>query len=395
MDSIETLIQQFKSETFVKDQGVLEEVKEKIKKYVVLESEVYYDAVTLWIAYTYLQKEFEIFPRLVITSPDKQCGKTLLLELVELLCENTNASSNISEASLFRIIDSTEEIVLFIDEYDRTFSKDANKEKAVALTQIFNAGFRVTGKVQRCEAKSFVVKTFYVACPVAMAGIGKGNAPDTIRDRSLLIPMRRITKHESSHLHRFRVSKADKEFAPVRERLRNATKARAKEIAQAIDAVEFPQGLSGRQEDIWENLLAVALVFGGEWNDRARASAVALCDPDLEPITQNYKVETLSLCRDVFDEISENRISASDLVLKINNLEHSPYKDSALSFNAKRLATHLEEFGIKSHRPSGKVREYFREHFEKAWASYLVEPVTSVKPVNEEEPDTFDTLDGL
>jgi hypothetical protein len=103
----------------------------------------------------------------------------------------------------------------------------------------------------------------------------------------------------------------------------------------------------------------------------------------------------LSLCRDVFDEISENRISASDLVLKINNLEHSPYKDSALSFNAKRLATHLEEFGIKSHRPSGKVREYFREHFEKAWASYLVEPVTSVKPVNEEEPDTFDTLDGL
>ena len=218
----------------MKDQGVLEEVKEKIKKYVVLESEVYYDAVTLWIAYTYLQKEFEIFPRLVITSPDKQCGKTLLLELVELLCENTNASSNISEASLFRIIDSTEEIVLFIDEYDRTFSKDANKEKAVALTQIFNAGFRVTGKVQRCEAKSFVVKTFYVACPVAMAGIGKGNAPDTIRDRSLLIPMRRITKHESSHLHRFRVSKADRDFAPLRERLRSATKARAKEIYEDI-----------------------------------------------------------------------------------------------------------------------------------------------------------------
>jgi hypothetical protein len=139
----------------------------------------------------------------------------------------------------------------------------------------------------------------------------------------------------------------------------------------------------------------VALLFGEEWLDRASASAVALSDKSLEPTSQRYQVETLSLCRDVFEEITEDRISASDLVFKINNLEHSPYKDSALFFNAKRLADHLGEFGIKSHRPSGKVREYFREHFEKAWASYLVETVVSVKPVNEEEPDTFDTLDGL
>lgn len=391
----DNIIQTLLAEAMEKHTQVLEDVKKILKKYVALESEAHYDALTLWIAYTYLQAEFEIFPRIVITSPDKQCGKTLLLTILEFLCENAYSSSNISEASLFRIIDATDEIVLFIDEYDRTFGKDANKEKAVALTQIFNAGFLRTGSAMRCDGKSFTPKTFLVACPVAMAGIGVSVMPDTIRDRSLLIPMRRITKDESANLARFRIRKARLEFAPLRERLRNATKARAKEVALVLDEIKFPKGLSERQEDIWENLFAVALVFGGEWYDRACASASALCDQELEPTSQNYKVETLSLCRDVFDEIKEDRISASDLVLKITNLEHSPYKDSALHFNAKRLADHLGEFGIKSHRPSGKVREYFKEHFEKAWGSYLPESVISVKPVKDQEPDAFDGFDGF
>lgn len=368
-----------------------------IRRFVVLESEAHYDAITLYVAYTYLQAEFEIYPRLVITSPDKQCGKTLLLTVIQFLVENANRTSNISEAALFRTIEQSEELVLFIDEYDATFGKNANKEKAEALRQIFNEGFLENGNVTRCEkvGNKIEVKKFSVACPVVLAGIGEKNLADTIRDRSILIRMRRITAGEGVSLDRFRLRKAGLEFEPVRDRLRNALKPRAKEVLDLRDAVLFPKELSPRQEDVWEGLFAVALLFGEEWLDRASASAVALSDKSLEPTSQRYQVETLSLCRDVFEEITEDRISASDLVFKINNLEHSPYKDSALFFNAKRLADHLGEFGIKSHRPSGKVREYFREHFEKAWASYLVETVVSVKPVNEEELDTFDTLDGL
>jgi hypothetical protein len=394
--SVEAIIQSLKSEALAKDQGVLEEVKEMIRRFVVLESEAHYDAITLYVAYTYLQAELEIYPRLVITSPDKQCGKTLLLTVIQFLVENANRTSNISEAALFRTIEQSEEIVLFIDEYDATFGKNANKEKAEALRQIFNEGFLENGNVTRCEkvGNKIEVKQFGVACPVVLAGIGEKNLADTIRDRSILIRMRRITAGEGVSLDRFRLRKAGLEFAPVRDRLRNALKPRAKEVLDLRDAVVFPKELSPRQEDVWEGLFAVALLFGEEWLDRASASAVALSDKSLEPTSQRYQVETLSLCRDVFEEITEDRISASDLVSKINNLEHSPYKDSPFSMNARKLADHLQEFQVHS-VSNGKTRNYFKASFEKAWKAYLLEPVISVKPVSEEEnPYTFDGFDA-
>ena len=367
-----------------------------IRRFVVLESEAHYDAITLYVAYTYLQAELEIYPRLVITSPDKQCGKTLLLTVIQFLVENANRTSNISEAALFLTIEQSEEIVLFIDEYDATFGKNANKEKAEALRQIFNEGFLENGNVTRCEkvGNKIEVKQFGVACPVVLAGIGEKNLADTIRDRSILIRMRRITAGEGVSLDRFRLRKAGLEFAPVRDRLRNALKPRAKEVLDLRDAVVFPKELSPRQEDVWEGLFAVALLFGEEWLDRASASAVALSDKSLEPTSQRYQVETLSLCRDVFEEITEDRISASDLVFKINNLEHSPYKDSPFSMNARKLADHLQEFQVHS-VSNGKTRNYFKASFEKAWKAYLLEPVISVKPVSEEENAyTFDGFDA-
>lgn len=393
--SLEAIIHNLKSEAIAKDQGVLEEVKEIIRRFVVLESEAHYDAITLYVAYTYLQAELEIFPRLVITSPDKQCGKTLLLTVIQFLVENANRTSNISEAALFRTIEQSEEIVLFIDEYDATFGKNANREKAEALRQIFNEGFLENGNVTRCEkiGNKIEVKQFGVACPVVLAGIGEKNLADTIRDRSILIRMRRITQGEGIDLDRFRIRKAGLEFAPIRERLRNALQPRAKEILKLRDEVVFPKALTPRQEDVWEGLFAVASLFGEEWLDRASASAVALSDKSLEPTTQRYQVETLSLCRDVFDEMTEDRISASDLVLKINNLEHSPYKDSPFSMNARKLADHLQEFQISS-VSNGKTRNYFKATFEKAWKAYLLEPVISVKPVSEEDSYTFDGFDA-
>lgn len=61
--SLEEMIQNLKAEALQRDNEVLEDVKKMIKRFVVLESEAYFDAATLYIAYTYLQSEFEIFPK--------------------------------------------------------------------------------------------------------------------------------------------------------------------------------------------------------------------------------------------------------------------------------------------------------------------------------------------
>ena len=219
--AIENLIQNLKDESSEELGLALNEARGLIKKYVVLESEEYFDALTLWIASTYTQEAFQYFPRVVFSSPDKQCGKTTALTIVEFLVEKPQRTSSISVSALFRTIEAKrdEGVVLLMDEIDSTFSKNGDKERGEATRQIINEGFIKNGVVHRTEGKNFVVKEFRVACPIVMAGIGKTASPETIRDRSLIFPMRRVLPNERLGLGRLRHKWAELEFAPVRERL--------------------------------------------------------------------------------------------------------------------------------------------------------------------------------
>lgn len=372
--AIENLIQNLKNESSEELALALNDVRAGFKKYVVVESEPYFDALTLWVGSTYTPEAFQFYPRLVLSSPEKQCGKTTLLTVIKYLVHNPLSTSNISTPALFRVIESELEnrIVVLMDEVDKTFSKNGDKEKAVAITQIINSGYIKGETVIRCEGQSFKVRKFGVSCPVVMAGIGKTASPEEIRDRGIIIPMRRILEREGVNLERLRLRVAELEFAPIRERLNNAITHRSKELQDLLDreVINFPDSVVGRPRDVWENLFAVAHLAGGEWPERARLASLELCDKALLPESQNYKVEALSLCRDVFEVFEEDRISASDLVVKISNLEHSPYKDHSYPLNAKRLANLLDEFGIRSVKQNS-ARYYHRKDFEKSWESYL------------------------
>ena len=49
--------------------------------------------VTLWIIASYLYDSFRIFPRLLISSPEKGCGKTTLLDLIEAMANKPLSAS--------------------------------------------------------------------------------------------------------------------------------------------------------------------------------------------------------------------------------------------------------------------------------------------------------------
>lgn len=61
--------------------------------------------LALWAIATYTFESFDAFPYLAITSPTKRCGKTRLLECLELLAHEARRASNPSEAALFRMIE--------------------------------------------------------------------------------------------------------------------------------------------------------------------------------------------------------------------------------------------------------------------------------------------------
>ena len=72
-----------------------------IRRFVAL-SEPEAIVITLWVAHTYAIDAAENTPYLNITSAEKQCGKTRLLEVLSLLVVNPWLSGSVSKAVLVR-----------------------------------------------------------------------------------------------------------------------------------------------------------------------------------------------------------------------------------------------------------------------------------------------------
>jgi hypothetical protein len=63
-----------------------------------------YEAVTLWVIGSYVYDAFRIFPKLCLSSPEKRCGKTTLLETIAAVVSRSLMASNMSPVVIFRAV---------------------------------------------------------------------------------------------------------------------------------------------------------------------------------------------------------------------------------------------------------------------------------------------------
>ena len=147
--------------------------------------------------------------------------------------------------------------------------------------------------------------------------------------------------------------------------------------------------------DVWEPLLAIADLAGGDWPDRARAAALAL--------SAGVKVEDTSLgvillkdIRSILDSNGQDRIHTADLLTALNAMDESPWGDLSSGgsmgkgLNSRRLAKELKPYGIKPKdvRDDGKVQKgYYRDDFMDSWSRYLPADATSATSATEVEPE--------
>jgi hypothetical protein len=75
--------------------GLLNEIATAVKRYVVLSPEALV-AVTLWVMHAHAFEASTISPRLWITSPEMQCGKTTLLSVVEAIVPKPLKADNLT-----------------------------------------------------------------------------------------------------------------------------------------------------------------------------------------------------------------------------------------------------------------------------------------------------------
>jgi len=123
--------------------------------------------LALWAAHTWVFETGPITPRLAVTSPQKGCGKSTVLDLLALVVRRPFEASHSTTAALFRVIE-TARPTLLLDEAD-TYLGD-NEE----LRGVLNAGHHDRGRVARAVpvGDDFEARAFHVFAPVAIAAIG-------------------------------------------------------------------------------------------------------------------------------------------------------------------------------------------------------------------------------
>ncbi len=335
------------------------------------------DAIALWIVHTHAFGAAQTTPYLAITSAEKRCGKSRLLELLELLVAGPWLTSSVSAAVLYRTIHETHPTLL-LDESDATFN--GNREFGEALRGVLNSGHRFGGKASRCEpvGKNFVRRDFDTFCPKAIAGIGK--LPDTVADRSIPIRLRR--KPPGTEVARFR----RREVEPEAAELRSLISAWAEERLDALTEMrpELPESLSDRQQDGAEPLLAIADAAGCEWSDRARAALVELLTGAVAE-DQSERVRLLADIRDVFNSTGRDKLSTNGLLGKLTQDETLPWGEfsNGRPLTAIGLARLLKPFGIcpgTIRLKNETAKGYLRENFADAWRRYLPSPHSAVTP---------------
>ncbi len=347
--------------------GLLGDVALYVRQYVVV-TPAQLVAIALWVVHTHAIMAAEQTPYLVITSPEKQCGKSRLMEVLRVLVAREWYVITPSEPVLYRTIHARRPTLL-LDEVDAIFNP-RSADKHEGLRALINAGNRKGATVPRCVGNTSKVHDFSVYSAKALAAIG--TLPDTITDRSLPIRLKRKTRAE--RVQRFRVREAETPGHALRDQL--AAWGEEHELSLAEARPTIPDELSDRMQDASEPLLAIADVFGGSWPPLARLAMVELCTGERQDDAETARVNLLTDIKKVFLDAGARRMSTTKLLSELWLIPESPWSTwYGRTLDARDLAKMLEPFGVHSQNVKMKggavAKGYRREPLEDAWRRYV------------------------
>ena len=370
---------------------LLTEIEATIKRHVVM-SDAAATALAVWVLHTYVYESRDTVAYVAIESPEKRCGKTTLLSVLAAMANKPLIASNVTVGALFRAIDTCRP-TLFIDEAD-TFLAGSNTMRGVINSgntwrtayvlrlarskpsrSVIGTGsdsgnpespnsFRTPHSAFRIqEGTDSGLQRYSCWCPKVIAMIGK--VPDTIADRSIVVPMTRKLTTETR--------------APLAEL--NAANIKAKCARFALDEGQkiagFEKirgdGLNDRAADTFDPLYVIARLAGQQWEQKLHAAALSI-SPNAqsrsfgtELLRDMHAIFVLSgrekmFTRELLEILHDPNFAAGSMVLKHSDIDE--YK----------IAKLLRPYGIKPavFRLGKQVgKGYTREDFSDALVRYV------------------------
>ena len=348
-------------------------------------------AHVLWDAHCWLMDCWSHTPRLLFISPEANCGKSTAMKVTKAFVPRASHLAVLTPAALYKAIYEALERkggrpTILYDELDAVFGSEGRRRLNERMRSEINAGhgrgeniaLQVGGKV----------KEFELYAPMALAGkMGIYDVPDTIRTRSIIIPMQRRLEDGKGERWDDRIHPVEAE--PIRWMLRCWVEL---VHSYALDYVKpgrpvLPKGVWNRDADVWEPLLAVAELAGGHWPERARVAAVAGVAAAGARAVPSSGIDLLADIKTVFDRRHVEKIFTTDLLADLTTLDQRWRR-----LDGKRLARMLHSYGMTQTNQDQRIgtrvtKGYRREYFEDAWSRYLPAAATSATPATDEGDD--------
>lgn len=357
---------------------LLGEIRDTVRRFIICDSSTAI-AAALWAAFTWCIDHVQVAPLLVITAPEKRCGKSQLLDVVGRLSFRPLVASNISAPAVFRVIEAHCPTLL-IDEAD-SFMKE-NEE----LRGVINSGHtRQSAYVIRTVGDDHEPRQFSTWGAKAISGIG--HLAGTLMDRAIVLTLRRKLPTEKCS----RLRHANPEtFTRLASMLARFAEDAGPSIGQARP--NLPEELNDRAQDNWEALLAIADLAGGEWPTLSRSAALNLSGSEHEPVST--ATELLADIQEIFTIKKVEQIATAELLVALIADDLKPWGSYSYGkpITPRQLSKRLNEFGIGSRNirfhASGNVvlKGYQLDQFKDVFERYLAPS----NPPNLPLPATFE-----
>jgi hypothetical protein len=294
-------------------------------------------ALALWTVHTYAFEAAEHFPILSAVSPEKRCGKTTLLKVLDGLVRQPLLASHYTTAVIARLMDKYRPTLL-IDEADTFLHGNAG------MTGILNAGHMRGGSIvhNTLVDNIWTPVMLSVAGPKSIAAIG--TLPSTILDRSIAIHLHRKPVHVATRKRWESHVKDD--LADLRKKIVRWTGDHSADLT--ISDPELPTSLNDRAADNWRPLIAIADAVGGIWPDKARDAARVLTDADADDLTLSQMA--LEDFRAIIERSPDRRIKSQDLAARFLEIADRPwfyFQGRQRGISARDIAALLKPYEIK------------------------------------------------
>ena len=243
----------------------IEEVFKKIKAtidfFMDFEDKRIYDLISTFIIYTYFYPLFHSAPILQLWGEAKT-GKSKICNLIAGMAFNPLNSSNISEATVFRVIEGRRATIILDESEDLM-----NSERGRAICNLLLAGYSKSGETFRQEKSTddrYKTANYKVFGPKIIANIGGVSLPALFTRMIRVITQGALSSAKANR----DVDVENPVFLTIRNVLYRLVLTQSKFIVTARedlpDTTHNGKKLNDRTRGIWEGLLTVASMINDQ-----------------------------------------------------------------------------------------------------------------------------------